>query len=306
MAQQRLLYVAEPGIRDYVQYGGHGVIVFDIDHGHRFVRRVATAGLDVNGKPLNVKGVCASAVTGRLYVSTTHDLQCIDLTNDQSLWVKSYAGGCDRMSISPDGKKIFLPSLEAAFWNVVDAANGEIITKITTNSGSHNTICGPDGAEAYLAGLHSPKLTIADARTNQAIRTVGPFSAPIRPFTINGEQTRVYVNVNELLGFQIGDLKTGQVLETVVVPGVKKGPVKRHGCPSHGIAMSRDEKEIWVTDGANSQLHIFDVTTTPAKKLDSITVRNQPGWITFSNDGKLVYPSTGEVIDAATHKIITA
>src|SRR5256885_12896626 len=109
VAQQHLLYVAEPGIRDYVQYGGHGVIVFDIDHGHRFVRRIATAGLDVNGKPLNVKGVCASAVTGRLYVSTTRDLQCIDLTNDQSLWVKSYAGGCDRMSISPDGKKIFLP-----------------------------------------------------------------------------------------------------------------------------------------------------------------------------------------------------
>ncbi len=36
---QRLLYVAAPGIRDYLQYGGHGVLVFDIDHGHKFVRR---------------------------------------------------------------------------------------------------------------------------------------------------------------------------------------------------------------------------------------------------------------------------
>ncbi|MES1168489.1 MAG: hypothetical protein ABUL61_04900, partial [Oleiharenicola lentus] len=32
---------------------------------------------------------------------------------------------------------------------------------------------------------------------------------------------------------------------------------------------------------------------------------DQPGWITFSIDGKLVYSSTGEVIDAATKQIIT-
>ncbi|HZI32388.1 MAG TPA: hypothetical protein VFF11_08595, partial [Candidatus Binatia bacterium] len=74
-----LLYVAEPGIRDYLEYGGHGVLVFDIGRGHRFVKRVPTAGLDEKGKPLNVKGVCASAATKRLYISTTRTLTCIDL-----------------------------------------------------------------------------------------------------------------------------------------------------------------------------------------------------------------------------------
>ena len=29
-----LLYVAAPGIRDYLEYGGHGLLVFDIDDGH--------------------------------------------------------------------------------------------------------------------------------------------------------------------------------------------------------------------------------------------------------------------------------
>src|ERR1041385_8004784 len=37
---QRLLYVGAPGIRDYLEYGGHGVLVFDIDHGHRFLKRI--------------------------------------------------------------------------------------------------------------------------------------------------------------------------------------------------------------------------------------------------------------------------
>ena len=36
-AARRLLYVAQPGIRNYLEYGGHGIIVFDIDDGHKFV-----------------------------------------------------------------------------------------------------------------------------------------------------------------------------------------------------------------------------------------------------------------------------
>jgi len=55
------------------------------------------------------------------------------------------------------------------------------------------------------------------------------------------------VNVNELLGFEVGDLKTGKMLHRVEIAGFEKGPVKRHGCPSHGIGLTPDEKELWVT-----------------------------------------------------------
>jgi hypothetical protein len=34
-------------------------------------------------------------------------------------------------------------------------------------------------------------------------------------------------------------------------------------------------------------------------------LREQPGWITFSLDGTLAYPSTGEVIDTRTRMIVT-
>jgi len=44
--------VAEPGIRNYTQYGGHGVIVFDIDDNYRFVKRIPTGGLTDAGNPL--------------------------------------------------------------------------------------------------------------------------------------------------------------------------------------------------------------------------------------------------------------
>jgi DNA-binding beta-propeller fold protein YncE len=301
----RFLYAAAPGIRDYLEFGGHGVLVFDIDHGHRFVKRIKSSGVDAAGKPLNVKGICASAATRRLYVSTTQSLICFDLTTDQILWEKSYDGGCDRMSITPDGKTLYVPTFEKESWHVVDGATGAVLATITPKSNAHNTIVGPDGREAYLAGLKSPLLTVADTRTMAAARTVGPFSNAIRPFTINGRQTRVYVNVNELLGFEIGDLKTGQMLARVEVKGFELGPTKRHGCPSHGIALTRDEREVWICDAHNSRIHIFDNTVMPPKQVATIgPLREQPGWLTFSIDGSLVYASTGEVIDPKTRKIV--
>ncbi len=303
-ADGRYLYAASPGIRDYLEYGGHGVLVYDIDHGHKLVKRIPSSGVDDNGKPLNVKGICASAATGRIYVSNTKSLICFDLNTDKILWEKAFEGGFDRMAITPDGKTILSPGFEKDFWFVINATTGELITKIPFNAGSHNTIIGPNGKEGYMAGLKSPLLAVADLTTNQVARTVGPFSNVIRPFTINGKQTLVYVNVNGLLGFEIGDLKTGKVLHRVEVPGVEVGPTKRHGCPSHGVALTIDEKELWLADAHNSKMHIFDNTVMPPKYKESVSMRDQPGWITFSIDGSLAYPSTGEVVDIKTRKIV--
>src|SRR5205809_2113807 len=97
---KRLLYVATPGVRNYLEYGGHGVIVFDIDHGHRFVKRIPFAGLDEKGQPRNVKGVAANAQTKRLYVTTTHTLTALDLLTEKVLWEKPYDGGCDRLALT--------------------------------------------------------------------------------------------------------------------------------------------------------------------------------------------------------------
>ena len=45
---------------------------------------------------------------------------------------------------------------------------------------------------------------------------------------------------------------------------------------------------------------------TPPKQKASIAVREQPGWITFSLDGRHAWPSTGEIVDVATKKIVAA
>jgi hypothetical protein len=297
------LLVAAPGVRNYLEYGGHGLLVFDVDQQHHFVKRIPLGGLGADGKPINVKGICGSAATGRIYISTIRSLMCVDFASEKLLWEKEFPGGCDRMSITPDGQQIYLPSFEGPHWHVVNA-DGEIIAKLEPKSGAHNTVVSLDGREAYLAGLKSPLLSIVDTATNQIARTAGPFSASIRPFTIDGRRQRCFVCVNDLLGFEVGDLTTGKKLWRVEVAGYEKGAVKRHGCPSHGVGLTPSEKEIWVVDAHNESIHIFDAQAEPPKQLESIKLADEPGWITFSPDGRLAYPSTGQVIDVATRKVL--
>jgi len=73
--------------------------------------------------------------------------------------------------------------------------------------------------------------------------------------------------------------------------------------------LTPDEREVWVVDAFNQSIHIFDATvmtrTVPPKYLTTIRVeQDEPGWLTFSIDGRYAYPSTGEIIDAKSRKII--
>ncbi len=52
------------------------------------------------------------------------------------------------------------------------------------------------------------------------------------------------------------------------------------------------------------RLHIFS-GTEPYQQLTTIPLQDMPGWVTFTLDGKYAYPSSGEVIDVKTRKVLT-
>jgi WD40-like Beta Propeller Repeat len=311
-AQERhLLYAAVPGIQNHypdnnynLRYGGIGILVFDMDNGFKFVKRIPTFKLDPTKQVEIIKGIAADAPSHRLYITTPTYLVAYDVLTDKVVWQKSYEGGFDRMAISPDGKSLYVPSFEGPYWDVVNADTGDLITRLTPNTGSHNTIWSPDGSRVYLAGLHYNYLLVADPKTNKVTEEVGPFSSVVRPFTVNGSNSLCYVNVNNLLGFEVGDVKTGKELYKVTVQGFQSGHALRHGCPSHGLALSPDEKELWLADGVNNYLHVFDTTVMPPKQVADIKVTDSPGWITFDIAAKYVFPSTGDVLDRNTKKIV--
>ena len=51
-------------------------------------------------------------------------------------------------------------------------------------------------------------------------------------------------------------------------------------------------------------MHVFDNTVMPPRQMATLTVRDQPGWVTFSIDGAHAYPSTGEVFETKTKRLV--
>ena len=289
--------------------------VFDIDQNHKKVKSLKLpGGID------RIWGATAHAASHMLYISY-HDsdakgvyergLLKYDLVAEKVVWKHLYKPFVDSPAVTADGKTIFMSSGEATdkgdFWFVIDAADGSVTDKINVFRGAHNTIIGLSGKNLYMGSVRYPYLVVADTQTHKITQKIGPFRDGIRPFTVNGKETLAFVNVNRFLGFEVGDIETGKVLYSVQVKGFQEGPFKSPlAVQSHGVALTPDEKEVWVVDSKNSRVHLYDVTGLPAKApvyVTSVELPSKPNWVQFSRDGRFAYTSGGEVISAQTRQV---
>ena len=152
-----LLYVAVPGRRQYLQYGGIGVLVFDVSRHFEFVKRIPTWDTPAAQEPQSIHGIAASPVTGLLYISTNFEVAAIDLRTDKMVWEQTYDGDCcDRVAVSPDGKLLYVPTVEGANWYVADGSpeNASRSSTPSTVNNPHNTVFSPDGSRVFLSGPH--------------------------------------------------------------------------------------------------------------------------------------------------------
>jgi DNA-binding beta-propeller fold protein YncE len=157
-------------------------------------------------------------------------------------------------------------------------------------------------------------MTVADVATGDTLKTI-TFSDHVRVFVINHDASRIYANLNNLLGFEIADVESGKVIKRVEVPGemwkAKWADPNQHfyghGAPMHGIAMTPDESEIWIPDAINNQVLVFDNTGEwPVLDMSkTIKTNGAPnGWITIGLDGERAYMASGDVVDVETHEVV--
>ena len=310
-------FSAAPPERYLYVFRTAAIEVYDVGNDHQKVKSLALpAGI------ARIWGAVAHAESGRLYIAYhgrdeekrfETGLIAYDLLEEEVIWKELYKPFVDSPAITEDGKTIYLSSGEATdrgdFWFVLDAEDGSVKDKIEVFQGAHNTVIGLGGQNLYMGSVRYPYLVVADTATNQIVREIGPFRAGVRPFTVNGEETLAFVNVNNFLGFEVGDIATGEVLYSVRVEGFEERDFTEElDVQSHGVALSPDERELWVADNGNSYLHLYDVSALPEKApvyLESIHLPRRPNWVQFSRDGRFAYSSGGEVIDTATRQVIT-
>ena len=239
-AEQRYLYVALPGPDDAGADRSVRILVFDMADGHRLVRRIPVWPGHGDDAEV-VRGTAASARAGRFFISTTSRLAAIDLKTDKVVWEQRYEGHCcDRLAVSPDGQTIYAPAFGSPKWYVIAAGTGDLRAAIAVTGWPRETIYSRDGTRAYLAAWESRTLSVSDTASHAVVKEVGPFSASLCPFTVNAGGTLAFANVDGLVGFEVGDLQTGLILDRVAVEGYDKDAAAAYECPSHGIALTPD------------------------------------------------------------------
>jgi hypothetical protein len=310
---RHLLYITEPGSLEKPGWAnGVGIIVLDVNDGYHFVKRIPTWEYAGSMSPEQVSGVAASPVTNLIYVAARGRLAAIDMGTDKMVWSTTLDGKCcERPQVTPDGKIVVVGGDLQDYWYEVDAATGKLIGKLDApeSPNSHNLNLSADGKTAYMSP-NNKVMTISDVKSRKIIRTIH-FPDNIRVFVLNKDSSKVYANNNNFLGFLIADTISGEVTKRVEVTSVNwhakwdvtPRPRVPHGCPSHGIALTPDEKEIWVSDGLFNKIHIFSNTDDP-KEIDTIDMGGGPFWMTFGLDAKVAYVSSGDIVDIATHKIV--
>ncbi len=315
---------------EYVLPDGH-LYVYDLDREFRLVKHVKL--------PLTrygVRGVCGSTATGMLYVSYGGDggdngpgaMLKYDLRRDRVLWSRSYPFGIDSPAVSPDGRRVYMPdgALSAdGTWYVLDGGDGRVLGRIEGGKAPHNTILSRDGRRLYMGGRDHDELEVADTRSGRTLRKVGPLRSGVRPFTVNGRETLAFTTATGFLGFQVGSLATGKVLHTVDLAdhgfAWDRTAFDESYCPSHGISMSPGEQTVWVIDGPNEHVHVFEIGGLPGRaprlatsvKVSSLREPERPcayactkdGWLSHSRDGRFVLVGdAGDVIDTHTRHVV--
>jgi DNA-binding beta-propeller fold protein YncE len=311
---------------EYVFQPGQ-MYIYDIDDEQKLIRRVS--GLpDTDG----VRGMMVDPASQTLYISHGGDgpegsshgsLLAYDLVSESVLWNREYSFPVDSGAITPDGTTIYMPTGEnssSGLWHVLEASNGEPIGTIQGGPNAHNTIVSLDGEYVFLGSRNSEYLDVASAATNKVTREIGPLEYGVRPFTVNGADTLAFTTATSLLGFQVSSIVTGKVLYTVPVPGFTVPP-EYSGPVSHGISLTPNEKQVYVMDGPNDYVHVFDVSGLPSTapsllaniKLSPRTGEEDPcpydcgksGWLQATRDGRFVFVGdSGDVIDTSTLKIV--
>jgi CubicO group peptidase (beta-lactamase class C family)/DNA-binding beta-propeller fold protein YncE len=240
-----------------------------------------------------------------LYVSRGHrgDMAAFSIKTGRLLWKVAIPGlRSDHMTISDDGRRLFISALTEDEVEVVDTERHMIVGTFPSGQWPHDNHVSPDGARVYngsignivapkesrqaAAGGGSPyQLTVVDSESLTPVRSYA-FERGVRPFVITHDERRMYAQLSEFHGVVKYDLEKGRMLRERKLPideGVTEDDYDFEA-PHHGLAMTPDERTLCLAGRASDYVAL--VSTRRLRPRAVIEVDDAPGWSAISPGGK--------------------
>ncbi|HSB74312.1 MAG TPA: beta-propeller fold lactonase family protein, partial [Terriglobales bacterium] len=182
------------------------------------------------------------------------------------------------------------------------------VVKVLPVKAPHNAVAAGSNRYAFVSSMGAEEIELIDL-TKMDYAAHIPVGGVPRPYVVSKDGNTLYVALSYLHGFAIVSVPERKVLKRVEMPARHKHPKERPYEPSntftHGLALSPDGRELWVTSLLDDCLYIYDVKAGTI--VGSVPVGDGPNWVAVSPDGKYVAVSNSgsddvSIIDAAARR----
>jgi YVTN family beta-propeller protein len=260
-------------------------------------------------------GIAIAPDGSRIYVSeqanktlTVFDGKTLQVTKRIPL-----SGNPNLVDITPNGRLIYVaialtyddysefPQIKAnasGGVDVIDTVSLEKVKTIALRGGIHDLNVTPDGKYVIAGasrGARPPAnlMNVIDTSTNEVAWSLLMNPAP-SPMAISanpdGSTKWIFAQNGSANGFMVLDFATQKKINEVKLPDVPAEKQNRHGppSPSHGIAVTADQKTLLVVSRFNSTLYAYSVPDL--KLLGGAALGGKgAGWLVVTPDDKTAY-----------------
>ena len=244
-----------------------------------------------------------------LYVSRGYlgDVAAFDLESSRLLWQRPLnTRRADHMTLTQDGKSLFVSALVDNRVYKIAAATGEITGHLVTGVYPHDNKVSRDGRRLYNTsigplsslprqpGAPAPtetpgdpfQLTIADVGTLQILDRIR-FDNGIRPWQFTPDEKGIYAqlsNEHAVVAYNLAARKVVKRLDLPVKPGVTVADWDFQA-PHHGLALTPDGRTLCLAGRASDYAAL--VRAPDLKLIATIPVGDAPGWAEIADKGRV-------------------
>jgi YVTN family beta-propeller protein len=256
-----------------------------------------------------VHGVCLEP-TGRwlfLTVESDHTLRIVNTTTLKTVAVVKLSGKPNECAVTPNGEYVVVPIRDGNSVQIVDAPEHKVVASLPIKE-PHNALNTGSNRYTYVSSMGSDEIDVIDFDRMQFSEHI-PVGGRPRPYVVSRDGRTMYVALANLQGFSIVDLPSKTVLAKVTIPSVhrKLHPWKfeTQDTVTHGLALTPDGKELWVTSLLDNCLYIYDLRSK--RVVGKVPTGIGPNWVVITPDGKYVCVSstdtdTVSIIDAPARR----
>lgn len=257
-----------------------------------------------------IHGLAAEASGRRLFVTveTDHTLRIVDTSDDQPLASIALTGRPNQCAVTPDGKYVVVPIRDADRVDIVDTKQKRVVKSLPLKA-PHNAVIDPRSNRfVFVSSMGDREISLIDL-SKLAYSGRFPVGGVPRPYALADQGDIMYVAESDLHGFVVVNVSDNRVMERIEIPAIHKTAHPRPFEPidtlTHGLALSPDGKELWVTSLLDDSIYVYDVGRK--KVSQRLPTGDGPNWISFSPDGKFACVSNTDshdvsIFDAAQHK----